>query len=476
MSDSARFAAFKWLSFDPDKNRYGFLVIVIGCALFLLPLLGLAVINSNQSTRISAQTAPTPTPAPTPPPSCGSECTSMTVTWTRPSAVAQFVDNKGKTASCTSTELTCTVSNVFTPNSTINYIVRVKSATGAVLKSGTALVNPKKQATANWNWTYAVAVYPSSYADCVLAGVNGECLTKVVTNNESRNSVVYSDVKAATEYAVFVCAPNCGEGTVVMQTKQVTPSLPAACVFSPTTLNAGQSLGIITNRFKAGDRPVKIAGRTFGNVVSVGSIPSTGGSVTIPATVPAPQQYDVLVNNGTDVTCVGILQVNPPQSSAPVCKYSGPTALQLGTPISVTHSGFAEGESVRLLNPSALSPAELGKTQTSLGGTMTQSFNLPTALVPGTYSVVIVTRFPITVTTCGNVYIQDSTSSPSPTLSCTYDYNKDGKVDNADVEVLLTHFGESVTTNPNLKIYDLDNNGTIDLNDALALAAKFGSC
>ncbi len=454
----------KWFARDPNDHRYVFLMLVMGLAVLILPLTGLFVITNNQSTQISAQLPSVDESGSGASYPCGTECVNMDVSWTRPAGYAQFVDAKGKTVSCTSADLSCTASGVFTPNSVVNYSVKVKDAKGAVIKMGTDTVTPKKTASASWSWTYAVAVFPSTYADCIQAGTKNECSTKVVTNDNSQNSVVFSNLRAGTEYMVYVCAPNCGEGTAFVVKKQVTPSLPAACVFAPTTLVAGSQLGIITNRFKTGDRPVKIAGRTFGNVVSVGSIPYTGGSVTIPTTVPAPQQYDVLVNNGTDVTCTGILQVNPASIVAAKCGL-GSTSVVAGQNLGFGYDGFTAGQKIFIWD-GGVNRVDLG---TTLSGSQLVSFTIPSSTPAGRYGGFI-ENVPNDSVVCGSVTVS------VPTISCTYDYNKDGKVDSADVDILNSHFGESVATSPNSKIYDLDGNGEIDLNDALLLTAKFGTC
>ncbi len=328
----------KWFDRDPTDHKYIFLMMILGFAVLLLPLTGLFIISSNQSTRINAQISNIEGVGPMPPlPVCGEECTSMTVSWSRPSALAQFVDSRGRTTTCTGDGLSCMVSGVFTPNSDINYTVRVKNTTGAIIKAGTDKVTPKKQATASWSWKYAVAVFPSSYRDCIEAGIHNECLIKTVANDYSQNSVVYNNVKAATEYMVYVCAPNCGEGTAILQTKQTTPAFVVPIV-SP--------------------------------------IPS-----------PTSQAY---------------------------CRYVGSSVVQPGLPLAVSHSGFAEGESVVLSSATGISPVALGKTISSLGGVQTQQFATPTTLVFGSYQIKIVTRFPIVNFPCGDVGIFAPSATQTP--------------------------------------------------------------
>lgn len=160
------------------------------------------------------------------------------------------------------------------------------------------------------------------------------------------------DSQTASKTATYTISAPGGGYTILIQTPgpittnvancgniDVTAPTPA-CVFSPTTLNVGDSLGIITNNFPAGSLNVQIAGRTFGNVVALGTIPSTGGGVTIPVLTPAPQQYDVQVNSGsgTFTTCTGILTVNI-VVALPACVFS-PTTIAAGGAVGIITNNF----------------------------------------------------------------------------------------------------------------------------------------
>lgn len=374
----------KWFDRDPSDNKYLFLMVIIAIAIIIPPLAGFLVIASSQSTKISAETGSLASPTPVSS-VCGSQCTNLAVDWTRPSAVAQFVDTKGKIVTCTSTALTCTATGVFTPNSVINYTVNVKTASGAILKTGTAIVTPKKQATANWNWTYAVAVYPSTYRDCLSAGVYNECLTKVVANDNVNNSVTFGNVKYDTEYSIFVCSPNCGTGTVVLQTKQKTAALPGptSCTISPTSILSPGSFYLTASGYTSGSYPVRMVDG-FGGSVFNESI----GNLTYPV----------------------------------------------------------------------------------------QAFTIRSGISSGTYAIRITTTSGTFIQCTPGLNIFNPSPAPTPIASCTYDYNKDGKIDTADVEILLTHFGEAAPAGSNLSIYDLDGSQSITLADALILQNKFGSC
>jgi hypothetical protein len=120
-------------------------------------------------------------------------------------------------------------------------------------------------------------VYPSTYADCLAAGIKNDCLTKVFTSDNSQNSVVYSDAKAATEYMIYVCAPNCGAGTVVYQTKQTTPVLYS---LSAPTFNANNVIFTFSPAASTTNVPALLVKNQSGQIVNdpVGTI--TGNSVT----------------------------------------------------------------------------------------------------------------------------------------------------------------------------------------------------
>lgn len=88
----------------------------------------------------------------------------------------------------------------------------------------------------------------------------------------------------------------------------------------------------------------------------------------------------------------------------------------------VRHSGFAAGESIRIFGTGK--QQELEKTNDSLGGSRNQVVDIPGDTPPGNYHILIVTRFPITTTDCGefNVVapptctIDKSTAYPGDTI------------------------------------------------------------
>lgn len=359
---------------DPSDNKYLFLMVIIAIAIIIPPLVGFMVIASSQSTKVSALVPPLASPAPSPG-TCGNQCTNLTVSWTRPSAVAQFVDSGGKKASCSSAGLSCqTIANTYWPGSDIIYSVKVNNSSGAVLKSGGTKASSTGRASANWNWKYEIAVYPSVYKDCLSAGVYNECLTKVVTNDNSNNSVTYDNVKYATEYSIYVCAPNCGQGTVILQKKQTTPPLPT----QPT--------------------PTPPVGFPF---------------VLAPASV-----------SGTTAT----FSITPPTGSGSIL--------------------FIKDLSTSIPIPS-------GATSIAWTGPA------------GTHQAVI---------SAFGVDVSNTVSFTLRIASCTYDFNNDGKIDNADNQILLSHFGAAAPAGSDLAKYDLNADGYIDLQDSLILTSKFGSC
>jgi hypothetical protein len=120
-------------------------------------------------------------------------------------------------------------------------------------------------------------------------------------------------------------------GDTIASFHSITCAPPApACVFSPTTITAGNTVGIITNNFTIDPIPVNLVGTVFANIISVGNIPKTGGSITVPLSTAG--DYEVrLGNTGATTTCTGTLTVTAPANSG----------NNKATPISVNQTGCA---------------------------------------------------------------------------------------------------------------------------------------
>lgn len=245
---------------------------------------------------------------------------SLTVNWSTPAGNASFSDVNNKKANCQSATSTCSTGQyVYWPGSKVDYTVRVNSVSGPVLQKGSTTATTDGRAVANWSWKYEVNVFPDSLGSCTTAA--DKCVkAQAVTGN----TYVANNLQYATIYRMIVCAPACSGGVIIQNTTAQTPPPPftplptsspnvSACVFSPTSITLGSSLGIIPNNFPAQPLNVELVGKSFANIVNLGTIPSTGGGVVIPTSVPAPQQYEVRVGNGfvSYTTCAGILTVNP---------------------------------------------------------------------------------------------------------------------------------------------------------------------
>ncbi len=234
-------------------------------------------------------------------------------------------------------------------------------------------------------------------------------VTQTVSLTASQSSRTFTDFFAPdTDYwwrvhTQYFGAWTTNDNVASFRTIACTAVPTPACVFSPTTLTAGDNLGIITNNFTPGSHTVKIAGRTFGNVITVGSIPDTGGSVTIPTSTVAPQQYDVLVNNGSDIRCTGILQVNA--APVPGCTVS-PTTQDVGSSITVTSRNGLFGEA-RMALPGATTSIFIG----NLPANGFISWTIPIGTAGGTYIVRVASG--VFVTDCGNLTV----NVPAP--ACT---------------------------------------------------------
>jgi len=67
--------------------------------------------------------------------------------------------------------------------------------------------------TADWDWQYGIAVFPSNFADCAQAGT--ECRATTLISNQKSLSVTFNNLKPNTNYKKFVCVPNCGNGVAI---------------------------------------------------------------------------------------------------------------------------------------------------------------------------------------------------------------------------------------------------------------------
>lgn len=108
--------------------------------------------------------------------------------------------------------------------------------------------------------------------------------------------------------------------------------------------------------------------------------------------------------------------LNKPALAA-TCSISGTTILA-GDNKSVTFNGFAEGESVRIFGTNA--QQEIGKTPYSLDGSVSRSYKIPSTIPAGDYNIVVVTRFPVTNTTCSGGPFHVNVAQ---VYVCTYSFN-----------------------------------------------------
>jgi len=98
---------------------------------------------------------------------------------------------------------------------------------------------------------------------------------------------------------------------------------------------------------------------------------------------------------------ISLENLNParPVYAATNCSIPSGLTIHPGDSIDVTHSGFANGESIRIFG--TLYQKEMRKTSDSTTSTKTSPSTIPSdTVVNQDYTVVIVTRFPITSTTC----------------------------------------------------------------------------
>lgn len=145
---------------------------------------------------------------------------SLQVTWNRPSAHVTFNDSSGgNVQTCTSSSTSCRTGEwKYWPGSNVIYVVRANNSSGAVIKTGGTTADSRGRANANWDWDYQWAAYPNLYTDCVAAGREGKCRTGIVYDRTATPiTITAGKLDPGQWYRVVVCAPNCGNGTVVHQ-------------------------------------------------------------------------------------------------------------------------------------------------------------------------------------------------------------------------------------------------------------------
>lgn len=153
---------------------------------------------------------------------------NLTYSWGRPTGFVSFVDVGNKTASCSGTATTCsTATYTYWPGSTVNYTVKVSSASGPVLKTASMVVTADGRAVADWNWKYAAVTFPSSYADCIAAGTS--CKTQSISNDSTPVPVTFTNLPVGT-YKEIACAPDCGTGVSIFNTTGTVSSLTTSAV------------------------------------------------------------------------------------------------------------------------------------------------------------------------------------------------------------------------------------------------------
>ncbi len=233
--------------------------------------------------------------------------------------------------------------------------------------------------TVGYNLTISLSNFTSGSHNVKIAGRTfGNVIDLGSVSGSSGSVAVPTTTVAPQDYDVLV---NNGTDVTCSGILHVDP-VPATCSFSPATLTAGGNLTLSLTDFTSGSHNVKIAGRTFGNVIDLGSVSVSGDTVTVPTTTVAPQDYDVLVNNGTDVTCSGILHVDP---IPPSCSFL-PATIYAGGSLTVNISYFTTGShSVKLENMSVGTITVIGSVSGS-GGTVTVPAGIS---APQAYTVLV---------------------------------------------------------------------------------------
>lgn len=98
----------------------------------------------------------------------------------------------------------------------------------------------------------------------------------------------------------------------------------------------------------------------------------------------------------------------------------GTTTVAPGAQMSIAHTGFsgsAGGESIRIYGVNWR--GEVAKTTDSTSITKYQAFNVPYSVPDGQYNIIIVTRYPVTSTTCTGGPFTVTAKIPAPTPTPT---------------------------------------------------------
>lgn len=237
-----------------------------------------------------------------------------------------------------------------------------------------------------------------------------------------------------------------------------------ACTISPSSVSVGQPLVVTGVNGLAGT--ITLYSTFGGSSYNLGNLPANGTATVIVPTNVSSGIYVVRVS-GFGVACTPNLTISesaPPGGPTANCAV-GSTGVKQFSNLSVLHSGFAAGESVRLV--STFEPPKatitLGTTNDSLSSPAGQQFWVSGDKVPvGSYRVIIVTRYPIVTFTCGVVVVV------APYYN-TCDVNQDAALNSGDQLLLASNLGK-VTTEKNNSKFDFNKDGVVSSGDQLILA------
>lgn len=220
--------------------------------------------------------------------------------------------------------------------------------------------------------------------------------------NTDWSSLGFGPLWSPSVEAYFTTPATCSSGT---------PS----CLVNPTSTIAGQTFNVGGLNFDQAN-PLHSVSATgyYGDPkysdLALMSFNSATGAWTATVTMPAAAPSGLYVVRVDSTVCAPNLDVTGLSTGSLSCSYTPATAAPLGS-ITVTHNGFAEGESIRLFGVDA--SMGLASTVNSLSGPTPQTTTIPLMAPNGTYNVLIVTRYPITATVCtgGPLVVSDSTTS-----------------------------------------------------------------
>lgn len=139
------------------------------------------------------------------------ENTALTIVWNRPTA--HVYETITPNSECISDTLSCTIYSQW-PGQKVTYVVDTETGTPAQIYSGTVYADSTGKAKPTWEWSYAVAAFPNSYANCYTAG-STLCKTASISNSGATMTQTFGNLLADTDYKVVLCAPNCGTGTTI---------------------------------------------------------------------------------------------------------------------------------------------------------------------------------------------------------------------------------------------------------------------